>query len=113
MVGPVGTNNRRDPRFEVNLKARAVSRSGAEHEAVVRDISASGAAGTSPLAPVANDTFVDLHIEGYEKYKGRVVREFAGGYALEFDHTEAERKKMAEAIKQFEAVAGRGKNLEA
>ena len=111
MIGPV-TNNRRFERFDVNLKARAVGREG-EFDATVTDISEGGAAIAAPPALFTNDSFVDLHVTGYDHYKGRVVREFSGGYALEFEHTEAEQKRMHEAIKEFEAVAGKGKPLDA
>ncbi|MBT3660217.1 MAG: hypothetical protein HOA30_09910 [Rhodospirillaceae bacterium] len=84
---------------------------------MLQDISESGAAvgitGAGAAALFTNEAFVELQVEGHEAYGGRVVRQFAGGYALEFDHTEAERKHMREEIKKFEAVVSRGGSLEA
>ncbi len=111
MIGPVQGNARRDPRFAVNLKARAVAE-GHEYDAVLTDISISGAA-LEANDLYANNTFVELHVEGHDRLEGRVVREFSGGYALEFEHAGHERKAMEEAIKQYAAVVDRGKPLEA
>lgn len=113
MIPPVtNNNNRRHERFDVNLKAQAVTEEGA-FEATLTDISQGGAAIAAPPALFTNDSFIDLHVAGYDHYKGRVVREFAGGYALEFEHTEDEQKRMREEIKKFEAVVNRNKPLEA
>ena len=111
MVDPVQGNARRDPRFAVKLKARTVV-DGYEQAAVLRDISVSGAA-LEANDLYTNNTFVELHAEGFEAQQGRVVREFSGGYALEFEHTGAERKAMQEALKNYESVINRDKPLNA
>ena len=111
MVEPVSGNSRRDPRIAVNLKARAYA-DGREYDATLRDISVGGAALEADDL-YANNTFVDLHVEGYDRYQGRVVREFSGGYALEFEHTGSERKAMEEALKKYEKIVNRDKPLQA
>jgi len=99
-------HGRRDKRVEVNVPARTVGAQG-EHQGVVQDISASGAAIASEEANYSNDQFVELHMEGYEKRAGRVVREFSGGYALKFELDEKLARKMAEEIEKFRNIAGK------
>jgi len=110
MITPVQGSNRRDARFAVKLKARTYV-DGQQHDALITDLSVSGAA-LEANDLYNNNTFVELHAEGFERQQGRVVREFSGGYALEFEHAGHERKAMEEAMKQYEAVK-RGGPLEA
>jgi len=108
MLPPVTSNSRRFERFDVNLPARTVDKDGNEYEAQVTDISAGGASvSLSAEAPgqFSNEAFVELQLEGYDRYQGRVVREFDGGYALEFDQSARARARMAEEIEKFQAVS--------
>jgi len=116
MLPPVSNNSRRYERFDVRLPAKTVDKDGREHEATLTDISAGGAAvSLSAEAPgqFSNNAFVELQVEGYDRYKGRVVREIAGGYALEFEQSPEERERMAEEVEKFRAATRRGGALDA
>ncbi len=100
-----GYHGRRHERLPVRIPARTVGVSG-EQSAVVQDISESGAAIVTEDAIFSNDQFVELHMEGHERMTGRVVRKFAGGYALKFDEDAENQAKMAEEIEKFRKLAG-------
>lgn len=92
MVGPVYnspprpslTQRDRSPRFSVDLEA-SVEVAGTEAPAQIQDISATGVALVGEPPEMSNEQFLDLHVEGYDRLQGRIVREFAGGYAMQFD----------------------------
>ena len=50
----------------------------------LQNISLTGAAIIGVVPNMTNGEFLNLHIEGYEKMQGRIVREFPDGYAIEF-----------------------------
>lgn len=105
-----GYHGRRYERLRVNVPARTVGPAG-EQKSVVQDISETGAAIVTDSTIYENDQFVELHMEGYESKKGRIVREFAGGYAVAFEDEDV-KKKMAEEIEKFRALAGDNKFIE-
>ena len=74
----------RSQRFAVDMDA-VVEADGREHSAHIQDISRTGAAIAGKAPKMTNQQFLDLHIEGYDRMQGRVVREFDGGYALQFE----------------------------
>ncbi len=106
--GPAGSG-RRHERFKVDVKARALV-DGHPHDVRVLDISESGAAiQSTPAAPVVgNDHFVELHLEGQKHLQGRVVRNFEGGYALEFEVDEKRQEEMRQELEKFRKIVGRG-----
>ena len=106
-----GYQGRRHERLKVDVPARTVGKSG-EQRAVVQDISETGAAIAVGESIYSNDQFVELHIEGHERRTGRVVREFAGGYALKFEDNRHNDKKMAEEIEKFRELAGKRNFME-
>ncbi len=91
MVGPIQTSTpnmsmterQRSKRFSVDIEA-SVESEGQTAPVLVRDISESGAAILGDAPELTNEQFLDLHIEGYNRLHGRVVREFSGGYAMQF-----------------------------
>ena len=104
-VTPGGPNKRRYERYDVRVPTEVRGKEG-NFEATLMDVSEGGAAVKFEQPRFANDTFVELHTEGYEKLKGRVVREFADGFALEFDDEEQREQARAE-IEKFKAVVGK------
>jgi len=92
MVGPIQntpthspmTQRNRSKRFAVDFDA-TVEADGQQAAVHVQDISESGAALLGDSPELTNEQFMDLHIEGYSRLQGRVVRKFAGGYAMQFD----------------------------
>jgi hypothetical protein len=106
----LGTEQRRHPRYTVEEKLRAVltAEDGTTTEAEVRDVSAGGAAllvGTN----FYNETFVDLHMEGFGKVNARVARQFREGIGVQFNIGEKDRAAIQEALAQFRKAGGRGK----
>jgi len=106
-IASPGLHGRRHERLRVNKQARMVSRSGEEQQAVVQDISISGAAIAVDESIYSNDQFVDLHMEGHDRLTGRVVREFTGGYALSFEQNPGSNAKMMEEVEKFRKLAGK------
>lgn len=100
-----GQNKRRFERFEVHLPTEIRDVHGS-HDATLVDVSEGGAAVQFDAPRYANDTFVELHTEGYDILHGRVVREFSGGLALEFDN-EDERRRARDEIEKFKAIIGK------
>jgi len=102
-----GPDQRRHERFEVHLPTSVHDENG-DYEATLVDVSEGGAAVHFEEPRYSNDKFVALHTKGCEILKGRVVREFAGGVALEFDEDERERERAREEIAKFRALADAG-----
>jgi len=111
MSANLNGNARRYPRYQLDLTARAIA-DGEGHPAVVQDISEGGASIAVDNALFTNDEFVELQVEGHSNLSGRVVRQFQGGYAMEFDEDTAEKRKLAEEIEKFRAIAGKKAYLE-
>lgn len=92
MVGPIQnspthsslTQRNRGQRFAVDINAK-IEADGLETPVRVQDISETGAALLGDAPELTNEQFMDLHIEGYDRLQGRVVRKFSGGYAMQFD----------------------------
>ncbi|MBT6094690.1 MAG: PilZ domain-containing protein [Rhodospirillaceae bacterium] len=99
-----GYDKRRFQRFDVNQPTEVRSPRG-NFEATLVDISEGGAFVQLDQTGFENNLFVELHAEGSEKLHGRVVREFSGGFALEFD--DAERKRALSEIEKFKATVGK------
>lgn len=95
MVGPVSvlnplsssSNRKRSPRYAVDLEAR-VEADGNEEQVVLHDISESGAAIMGDWTKMTNQQFLEIHVAGYGRLQGEVVRQFDGGYAIEFDDSD-------------------------
>ena len=78
------TQRERSQRHSVDLEASVAF--GEDEESVrVQDVSATGAALLGDAPELTNEQFLDLHIEGFDRLQGKVVRRFTGGYALQFD----------------------------
>lgn len=100
------TQRNRSRRFPVDLEA-SIEIEGVESPARIQDISESGVALVGDAPKLSNEQFLDLHIEGYSRLQGRVVREFAGGYAMQFDSNS--RLKISEQeLTEFRQRAERG-----
>ena len=102
---PQTNNQRRYERFEMHLPSE-VRAGDARHEATLIDLSEGGAAVEIQGTHYTNDTFLELHTAGYEALRGRVVREIANGFGLEFDD-EKERQRARDEIAKFKATIGR------
>ena len=110
-IGSSSLHGRRHERLTVNVPARTIGKPGTQR-AIVQDISVSGASIVADESIYSNNQFVELHMEGHEQRTGRVVREFAGGYALKFEEDANDREKMAEEIEKFRKLAGEKTFLE-
>ena len=95
MIGPITTRphapikptapvRKRSPRVEIELDA-TIESGGLEQSAHIRDLSTTGAAIFGSPPKLSNDMFVELHMEGQRSLKANVVREFQGGYAVQFE----------------------------
>jgi len=102
------TDHRRHPRFSVDedFHATVTDTAGNKIDAVVRDISAGGA-GLIVGANFHNETFVDLHMEGFGRVNARVARQFAQGIGVEFNLSESERAEIKEELARFRKAGGR------
>ena len=102
---PTGNDHRRYERLDMHLPTQVQDRDGT-YGATLVDLSEGGAAVLTDQPRYTNDQFIELHTEGFENLKGRVVRKFTGGFALEFDD-EDERRRAREEIERFKAVVGK------
>jgi hypothetical protein len=104
------TDLRRHPRLSVEEKLRAVltGPDGTKTEAVVHDISAGGA-GLIVTGAFHNETFVDLHMEGFGRVSARVARKFSQGIGVEFNLSEKERAEIKQNLIKFRRAVGRRK----
>jgi hypothetical protein len=107
--GDKGHDKRRYERFEVHLPTQVHDEHGS-YEATLLDVSEGGAAIHFDQPRYSNDQFVELHTAGYEILHGRVVREFSGGMALEFDD-EGERRRARDELAKFRAIVGAKREL--
>lgn len=85
-IRPTSPARRRSPRLEVNLGA-VVESEGVETPSQIKDVSSSGAAIFGSPPKLSNEMFVILHLEGMQSKEAKVVREFDGGYAVQFNGT--------------------------
>jgi len=106
-----GANKRQFPRYVLDVPAEVTGDAGSQ-DALLHDISEGGAAVLAPQPLFTNDQFVELHMEGQSGLRGRVVREFQGGYALEFEESPAENEKRREQVDNFRKLAGSWKGME-
>jgi len=104
-------SGRRHPRLAIDVPVHTVGPDGAQ-DGRVQDISAGGAAVIVNRPMFSNDQFVTLHMEGYERLNGRIVRQFAGGYALQFAEDDESRQKLAAEIGKFRKLTGPSAALE-
>jgi len=93
------TGSRRHPRFEINQPGKVVA-DGETLDATVVNVSAGGAAVTgTPM--ISNDMFIELHMEGFQKMEGRVVRQVGSGFALAFEDKYDGNKEARAAREDF------------
>ncbi|HJZ42622.1 MAG TPA: PilZ domain-containing protein [Hyphomicrobiaceae bacterium] len=87
-------DRRRHKRIAVTLPGRFMRENKEEHPCKLVDISAGGAAVTSPVAVAIGERIVAYfdHVGGIE---GEVVREFEGGFAFKIHATSHKREKLA------------------
>jgi len=104
-IRPTAPVRKRSRRLQVELDA-TIESDGIERTAQIRDLSTTGAAIFGPPPKLSNDMFVDLHIEGQRSLKANVVREFGGGYAVQFDGTQ--NMISAEQLVAFQQSARKG-----
>ena len=85
--------NPRHRRFEPSTPTSAEMEAddGIPVKAVIRDISASGVA-LNMATPYDNGTFVQVHIEGFGRMSGNVIRSYEGGVAVVFENRQDEKK---------------------
>jgi len=104
-IKPTAPVRKRSPRLEVELDA-TIESDGIEHPAQIRDLSTTGAAIFGSPPKLSNDMFIELHLEGQRSLKANVVREFQGGYAVQFDGTK--NAVSAEQLSAFQNAAQGG-----
>ena len=94
---------RRHERVELpdDFRATIKGEDGEEKEVTVKDIS-DGGAGLIVSGAFENDSFVELHMEGLGRVRGRVTRSFVEGIGVEFDFGEQEHDKdKEEELRKF------------
>ncbi len=96
------TDQRRHQRTEIpeHVTATIIGEDGVEHDVTIKDLSGGGA-GLIVDGSFENDTFVELHMNGYGKIPARVAREFVEGIGVEFELGVAEKNDMEEELKKF------------
>ncbi len=94
VMSRITPDRRRHKRIAVTLPGRFMRESKEEHPCKLVDISAGGAAVTSPVAVTIGERIVAYfdHVGGIE---GEVVREFEGGFAFKIHATSHKREKLA------------------
>ena len=94
VMSRITPDRRRHKRISVSLHGRFMRESKEEHPCKLVDISAGGAAVTSPVAVTIGERIVAYfdHVGGIE---GEVVREFEGGFAFKIHATSHKREKLA------------------
>jgi hypothetical protein len=96
---------RRHTRFAFRERTRAVTDDG-EFEGESQDISRSGV-GLMTEATLDNSTVMELHIGEGGAIPGHVARTYEGGFAIEFDVSEKEKKRIEAEIKRFRRTMAR------
>lgn len=94
---------RRHERVHLPEGVRATIRGedGEEKEVTVKDLS-DGGAGLIVDGAFENESFVELHMEGMGRIKGKIARKFVEGIGIEFDFSESEEnKEMEEELRKF------------
>ena len=94
VMSRITPDRRRHKRIAVTLPGRFMRESKEEHPCKLVDISAGGAAVTSPAAVTIGERIVAYfdHVGGIE---GEVVRQFEGGFAFKIHATSHKREKLA------------------
>ena len=94
VMSRITPDRRRHKRIAVTLPGRFMRENKEEHPCKLVDISAGGAAVTSPVAVTIGERIVAYfdHVGGIE---GEVVREFEGGFAFKIHATSHKREKLA------------------
>ena len=94
VMSRITPDRRRHKRIAVTLPGRFMRESKEEHPCKLVDISAGGAAVTSPVAVTIGERIVAYfdHVGGIE---GEVVRELEGGFAFKIHATSHKREKLA------------------
>jgi hypothetical protein len=103
-----GGTARRHTRFAFSERVRAVTEDG-EFEGESQDISGSGV-GLLMDTVLDNATFVELHIGDVGAVPGHVTRSYEGGFAVEFDVTDKEKKRIEAEIKRFRRTLADSEN---
>jgi hypothetical protein len=94
VMSRITPDRRRHKRIAVTLPGRFMRENKEEHPCKLVDISAGGAAVTSPVAVAIGERIVAYfdHVGGIE---GEVVRELEGGFAFKIHATSHKREKLA------------------
>lgn len=102
-----GSDKRKYPRVALSKAARARAKKGEDQEAIIRDISASGASiHTNP--PLEENSNVEIEIDGIDhEISGHVVRAFDDGVAVEFELEAAEEEALLREINDLHASSSR------
>lgn len=77
----------RHDRYTVNQPVKVTKPDGDSFEARSENVSRSGIALSLEGPAMENGQFLELHMEGLGNLKGRVVRAYSGGMALQFEKT--------------------------
>ncbi len=88
---------RRHARVDIPLKARFLTRDGAERPCLVANISAGGAL-LRAVSPPAEDELVVLYIDEVGRFEGKVVRSGKHSFAVDYRGKRARSQKTADAL---------------
>jgi hypothetical protein len=102
-----GSDKRKYPRVALSKAARARAKQGENQEAIIRDISASGAS-LSMNPPLAKNSNIEIEIDGIDhEITGHVVRAFDDGVAVEFELEAAEEEALLREINDLHMSSSR------
>ena len=102
-----GSDKRRYPRIALSKAARARVKKGEDQEAIIRDISASGAS-IQINPPLEENSAVEMEIDGIDhEIAGHVVRAFDDGVAVEFELEAAEEEALLREINDLHDSSSR------
>ena len=88
---------RRHRRIAIPLVVKMLLEDGTEEEAIVRDISAGGAALLSESHP-APGTKIIIYIQGVGRMESTVVRDHPHGFAVDFNCSRTKRERVADKL---------------
>ena len=102
-----GSDKRKYPRVALSKAARARAKQGEDQEAIICDISATGAS-IKINPPLAENSKIEMEIDGIDhEITGHVVRAFDDGVAVEFELEAAEEEALLREINDLHEVSSK------
>ncbi|MBS0242642.1 MAG: PilZ domain-containing protein [Proteobacteria bacterium] len=94
IIARIEPDRRRHKRVPLTLLGRFMRANKQEYPCKLIDISVGGASFMSPV-PVADGEAIVVYLDQLGGLEGSVARQFSGGFAIAFSHTQHRREKLA------------------